>query len=167
MGFRTRVAFFGTVAAMLLLLLGLIGFKEYAIRTGTTVVLQTVPVDPRSLLQGDHVVLGYEISTLPEHLSHLSRGDIVYVTLEEKADVWEAEAYDTSRPSGDKVFIKGELGRVRTLDFGIGTYFVPEGTGLIIERSRDVKVKVSVGSSGVAVIKGVIVDGKPFDPGAS
>ena len=50
------------------------------------------------------------------------------------------------------------------LDFGIGTYFVPEGTGLVIERANDVKVRVAVDTDGTAVIKEVLVDGRPFDP---
>ena len=50
------------------------------------------------------------------------------------------------------------------LDFGIGTYFVPEGTGHIIERAQDLQVVASVDDDGNAVIKDVLVDGEPFDP---
>ena len=50
------------------------------------------------------------------------------------------------------------------LDFGIGTYFVPEGTGRIIERARDVRVVVNLDENGNAAIKDVLVDGEPFDP---
>ena len=52
----------------------------------------------------------------------------------------------------------------RRLDFGIGTFFVPEGTGHIVEDARDVKVVVSLSASGDAVIKTVLVDGLPFNP---
>ena len=45
------------------------------------------------------------------------------------------------------------------------TFFVPEGTGRIVENARDVKVIVSLSASGNAVIKQVLVDGAPFDPG--
>jgi uncharacterized membrane-anchored protein len=41
---------------------------------------------------------------------------------------------------------------------------VPEGTGHIVERARDVKVVVSLSASGNAVIKTVLIDGAPFDP---
>ena len=41
-----KVAFGVIVAAQLALLLAFIGVKEYALNTGDTVVLQTVPVDP-------------------------------------------------------------------------------------------------------------------------
>ena len=41
---KFKVAFFAIVAAQMVLLLAMIGVKEYTLRTGTTVVLQTVPV---------------------------------------------------------------------------------------------------------------------------
>ena len=49
-------------------------------------------------------------------------------------------------------------------DFGIGTYFVPEGTGHIVERADDVKVVVNVDGGGNAAIKDLLVDGEPFNP---
>ena len=164
------VGFWGIVAAQILLLLAFIGGKEYTLGVGTTVVLQTVPVDPRSLLQGDYAVLGYEISTLPSFLSTgrprsgLSSGSTVYVSLAERREVWEALRYSTRKPPSGETFIKGSVDRRGLLDFGIGNYFVPEGTGHIIERAGDVKVEVSVDGSGKAVIRRVLVDGKPFDP---
>ncbi len=159
------LGFWGIVAAQILLLLVLIGAKEYTLNVGTTVVLQTVPVDPRSLLQGDYAILGYEISTRPGFLARLSPGTTVYVSLVERGDVWEALGYSANKPTtSDAVFIKGTVDRRGLLDFGIGTYFVPEGTGHIIERARDVKVEVAVESRGNAVTKRVLVDGEPFDP---
>ena len=63
-----------------------------------------------------------------------------------------------------EVFIRGRVNDRRRLDFGIGTFFVPEGTGHIVENASDVKVVVSLSASGNAVIKTVLVDGQPFDP---
>ena len=157
------VGFWGIVAAQILLLLAIIGGKEYTLNVGTTVVLQTVPVDPRSLLQGDFAVLGYDISTLPGTPSGWSRGSTVYVSIVDRGEVWEALRYSTRKPSSDEVFIKGTVDSQGLLDLGIGTYFVLEGTGHIIERARDVKVEVAVDSRGNAVIKRVLVDGEPFD----
>ena len=45
----------------------------------------------------------------------------------------------------------------------LAPYFVPEGTGYIIEEAEDVKVVVSVNGRGHAIIKDVLVDGIPFD----
>ncbi len=152
------------VLAQLALLLALIGVKEYRLHTGTTVILQTIPVDPRSLMQGDYAILNYQISIPPDWIGSRSQGTSVYVTLLEGDDVWTASSkyYYFEKPSADNVFIKGKVDARGQLDFGIGTFFVPEGTGQIIEGSRDVKVKVSVTGSGNATIRDVIIDGKPF-----
>lgn len=164
MSLKFGAAFWSIVAAQMILLLAIVGVKEYTLATGTTVVLQTVPVDPRSLFQGDFAVLGYEIGTLPPHLGNLPSGSTVYVALREGAQVWEATRYTTSRPPEGEVFIEGTVDPRGRLDFGIGTFFVPEGTGHIIEQSTDVKVNISVDGRGNAVIKELLVDGKPFNP---
>ena len=160
-----RIAFLTVVAAQLVFLIGFIGIREAALRDGTEVVLQTVPVDPRSLLQGDYAILDYEIADLPEYLHQVSVGDTVYVELWQDQDVWGAGYYsDWHSNLEGKTFIKGRVDRRGHADFGIGTYFVPEGTGRIIERAQDVKVVVSVDDDGNAVIKDLLVDGEPFDP---
>jgi uncharacterized membrane-anchored protein len=97
-------------------------------------------------------------------LQDLPPATTVYVTLEEQREVWEAVDYTLSRPSSGQVFIRGSVDNRGLLDFGIGTYFVPEGAGRIIERATDVKVRTSVDASGRAVITEVLVDGEPFDP---
>ncbi len=160
-----RIAFWVTVAAQLAFLIGFIGVREAALRTGTEVVLQTVPVDPRSLLQGDYAILDYEIAGLPSFMEDDPIGETVYVSLREEGGLWKAAIYGKVRPSPvGGVFIEGRIDRPGHLDFGIGTYLVPEGTGRIIETAEDVKVVVSVDSGGNAVIKEVLVDSKPFDP---
>lgn len=160
-----RIAFWIVVAGQLVFLLGFIAVKEVSLRTGMEVVLQTVPVDPRSLLQGDYAILDYEIANLPPFMQDNPVGETVYVVLQEDADVWRGVWYaDSLRLVEGEVFIKGRVDRRGHADFGIGTYFVPEGTGHIIERAQDVKVVVKLDADGNAVIKEVLVDGQPFDP---
>lgn len=162
-----RIAFWVVVAAQLVFLIGFIVVKEADLRIGTEVVLQTVPVDPRSLLQGDYAILDYEIATLPDRMQIWSTGGTVYVELREGQNVWTAVGYTDARSDvAEDIFIKGRIDRAGHLDFGIGTYFIPEGTGRIIERAEDVKVVVNVDGNGNAVIKDVLVGGEPFDPNA-
>lgn len=171
MSLKFNVAFWCIVGAQLLVLMAMIGVKEATLQTGTEVVLQTVPVDPRSLMQGDYAILNYEISRMDSRF--LWRGDQAapprgaqfYVTLREAGEVWVATGYEESRDEAGTVAIRGVVDDDGRLDFGIGTYFVPEGTGLAIERARDVKVRVAVSRNGDAVIKEVIVNGLPFSPG--
>ena len=163
MSLKFRLAFLVMVVVQVFVLLGLIGDREYTLRTGTEVVLEAVPVDPRSLLQGDYAILDYEVARLPSN-TQIPIGQSIYVILVQRGEVWERSRHSTSKPTDrETVFIKGVVDRPRHLDFGIGTYFVPEGTGRIVERDREVRVVVSVDQRGKAVIKDVLVDGVPFN----
>lgn len=161
----TAILLFAVVAAQVVGLAAFAGVREAALR-GAEVTLQTVPVDPRSLLQGDYAILDYEVARLPPHLEGLPAGGSVYVLLADNGEVWDAVDYLTSPPDADAVYLKGRVSSRGRLDFGIGTYFVPEGTGPIIEQAGDVKVVIALDNAGNAVIKRVLVDGKPFAPDA-
>ena len=92
-------------------------------------------------------------------------GETVYVVLKEDPGVWRGARYAGHlRHVEGEVFIKGRVDRMGHADFSIGTYFVPEGTGHIIENAQDVKVVVNLDADGNAIIKEVLVDGEPFDP---
>ena len=172
---RFSIAFWVIVAAQLVVLAGIVGFREQVRQTGERIVLQTVPVDPRSLLQGDYAILSYEIAipgrvetANPPLPKNLPRRSLYYVTLEQQGDIWQATGYQQTHPRFDpsnrpgQLFITGYADDSGRLDFGIGTYFVPEGTGHIVERAGDVKVRVFVDREGDAVIDDVLVDGIPF-----
>ena len=161
---RVMILFFAVVAAQVIGLVVFASVRQVALTEGREVTLQTVPVDPRSLLQGDYAILDYEIADVPPRLQN--RGLVVYVILRECGRVWCADWHDTSRPDSNELYIRGTVNDRGRLDFNIGTFFVPEGTGHIVENASDVKVVVSLSSSGNAVIKQVLVDGRPFDPSA-
>ena len=161
---RMTILFFAVVVAQVVGLVAFASARQAALTQGREVTLQTAPVDPRSLLQGDYAILDYEISRLPDWMRNEPEGSVVYVVLYECGEVWCADRYSSWEPDQPDVFIRGRVTDRRRLDFGIGTFFVPEGTGHIVERARDVKVVVSLSASGSAVIKQVLVDGQPFDP---
>ena len=163
---RLMILFFAVVAVQVIGLVVFASVRQVALSQGREVTLQTVPVDPRSLLQGDYAILDYEVADVPRWLDDRPAGSAVYVILHECGNVWCASRHDTRRPDSGEVYIRGTVNERGRLDFGIGTFFVPEGTGHIVENARDVKVVVSLSSSGNAVIKQVLVDGRPFDPDA-
>ena len=160
-----RLAFAAVLILQIGLLLAVIVPKERTLATGEEIVLQTVPVDPRDLFRGEYVNLRYTISTVQSYVS-FEAGDRVYVGLTQRGDIWDAQSASHSPPDG--LYIKGRVTSAgdRSLDveYGIESYFVPEGTGYIIEQASDVKVRVAIDSSGNAVIKGLLVDGEPFKP---
>ena len=149
---------------------GLIASKQHIIRTGKTVLLETVPVDPRDFLRGDYVILRYKISTLDlqqiqSEKSNFGRGERIYVRLEPKERFWEATAVKTKRPVSDNgVYIKAKVkycyNKKLELNYGIESYFVPEGEGKDIEKNMrgnnsSVEVETLVDKGGNAIIKRV------------
>jgi uncharacterized membrane-anchored protein len=58
---RSRVIF-GGLALVVVALLVLVIRKERVLAHGTPVLLELAPVDPRSLMQGDYMVLDYAVS---------------------------------------------------------------------------------------------------------
>lgn len=152
--------------------------RASALRSGAEVTLQTEPFDPRDLMRGDYVVLGYEISSL-------ARKDIagtpsagsrtVYVAVKPDADgiarFSRASFAPLSELAAGEVQIRGEAtysifddpqSNVR-LNFGIERYYVPEGQGRAIEDSqqeRRITAVVAVDLKGMPVIKALQEDGR-------
>ena len=162
---RMTILLFAVVAAQVIGLVVFASVRQVALTQGREVTLQTVPVDPRSLLQGDYAILDYEIAELHEWLRDRPVGSEVFVVLRECGDVWCGFEQSPRQPEPPDVYIRGQIDDRGRIDFRIGTFFVPEGTGHIVERAQDVKVVVSLSASGNAVIKQVLVDGEPFDSG--
>ncbi len=159
-----KTRFYVLVSFQLLLLIGLIAYKQVTLLTGQPILLKTIPVDPRDLFRGDYVVLDYEISHLEAwHWRDVSfsKGDKVYVTLRREGRFWVAASARSIPPEGDRVFIQGNVSAVAdydiTVQYGIESYFVPEGTGLELEREagEGLIVEAMVDRHGRAVIKRV------------
>jgi uncharacterized membrane-anchored protein len=121
----------------------------YALATGTTVILKTMPVDPYDLLRGYYQVLSYDISSfdtlrnLPgwAELNHnlgqdtISRNQQVYITLAkiptvnpQTPEAWQPIAIGDKFPvdlSADKIAIKG-TSNGSSVVYGLETYYMPE-----------------------------------------
>lgn len=150
-----------------------ISSKQQILKSGKPVLLETVPVDPRDLLRGDYVILRYKISSLD--LNHMKRGkryyrpgENIYVGLEQKGKFWEADdIYEKKADCVNVLFIKGKVrysyrDRIE-VNYGIESYFVPEGEGKDIEKKMrgnksSVSVEAVVDSFGNALIKRVYID---------
>ncbi|MGO4734923.1 GDYXXLXY domain-containing protein [Bosea sp. 2KB_26] len=158
------------------------------LRSGSEVRLRTAPVDPRDLFRGDYVILNYDISTLDlaglQGDRDFSRGDPIHVQLTAGTDGFARPvgAYKI-RPlaSGTDVVIEGHVltagvcpraengtvdcSRTRNgvrVAYGLESYFVPQGTGLAIERTERSRLEVvaAVAPSGSSAIKRLLIDGK-------
>jgi uncharacterized membrane-anchored protein len=156
--------------AWLVIIGSYIVIKEYVLRTGQEVILRTIPVDPRDLFRGDYVILSYPISnidtkSLPAERNDFKIGDHIFVELTIKDKYAEATRINAA-PKKDTLAIRGTIkdifgGRL-SIEYGIESYFVPEGNGKELERmiGKNLDVKAVISKSGKAIIKSLLIDGK-------
>ena len=179
-----KKTFYLIVVFWLLVFSGFIAYKEFTLRTGTEVMLKTMPVDPRDLFRGDYVTLNYEIGNLdmkkiPAEDSYFYNGEPVYLAMELKNGYGIPKKIYTTPPE-DELYIKGKISNIiygendeiniqeLRVDYGIESYFVPEGRGMEIEKEqrreqKRVDAKVIIDKYGNAVIKSLLIDGKEID----
>ena len=50
------------IVLQLSILLGLVAYKEFELERGVELIVKLRPVDPRSLMQGDYVILDYDFA---------------------------------------------------------------------------------------------------------
>jgi len=165
-----------TVAAQLVILVGMIGLRAAPLVTGQTVLVRVEPVDPRDLFRGDYVILSYPFSRMPEgRLEGMTeaeqsrgtynkklQGRTIYLTLvpDSNGVHHRAEKFTLVKPE-DGLFLKGQMERYGRVKFGIESYYVQEGTGLKYEqaiRSRNLTAELAVASNGQAVLKRLHID---------
>lgn len=175
---RSRRGALMLVATLQVLALGYMVFDRVRlVKTGKEIVLPIIPVDPRDLFKGDYVRLAYPISR-PEAVSISApmpeRSAWGYAVIEPDPDtarLWKIARISSSRPtdlSPGQIVIKARApGGWRTtrpvLHFGLERYYVPEGTGLALEKmaaDRKLAAIVAVDAAGNAAIKGLSVDGR-------
>jgi uncharacterized membrane-anchored protein len=170
---RERRILLVTASVQLLILLGMIALRTLPLLTGQTVLVRVVPVDPRDLFRGDYVILSYEFSRTPregiEGLANEDRGDwrklegrAVYVPLvrDSVPGHWRAEKVTLVKPDAGP-FLKGQMGRYGSMEFGIEAYYVQEGSGHRFEqaiRNRRLSAELAVTSSGQAALKSLKVE---------
>ena len=156
-----------------LLLLAVASWNEFSLRTGTVVLLEVQPVDPRDLLRGDYLVLNYKISEIPSSMLNLSASDAtyngakVYVWLEKKGSyhVVKKATLQKIKPELGDLCLEGRLSQGRAgshyfhINYGLESYFVPEGTGQPV---GTLTAKVAITHSGTARIKEILINGKPY-----
>jgi uncharacterized membrane-anchored protein len=108
-----RVKFVILIMLQVLLLIGMIAYRQYWVSTGERILLRTTPVDPRDIFRGDYVQLSYEISNLDLDLFPIKEGfrpnEKIYTILEKDDDgTYKASLLSKSQPSGEK-FIQGRV----------------------------------------------------------
>jgi uncharacterized membrane-anchored protein len=166
MSISFKAKYYAIVGCQLLVLTGLIAQKQVTLITGTTVLLKTVPVDPRDMFRGDYVTLNYDMSRLERWQfggETFRKGDSAYVVLQADGRYWRATRASHTPPSDGTLFIAGRVTRASSdsmsVEYGIESYFVPEGKGRDLERAagHGLVVEAAIDRRGHAAIRGVKV----------
>ncbi|MBD0380807.1 GDYXXLXY domain-containing protein [Paenibacillus sedimenti] len=136
-----------------------IGKSEWLLSHGQLIKLELAPLDPRSLMQGDYVRLHYAISD-PELPAELERDRFfhkkiaVVLAPDASTGVYEFRRLYTKgeQLSPGEIRMNGTIGGLGNVEYGIETYFIPEGTGQDVERNaRYAVVKVSANGDAILV----------------
>lgn len=175
---RSRSGALLTVAALQIAVLAwIVGDRVLLVKTGTEIVLPIVPVDPRDLFKGDYVRLSYPISrptSVKIERPAPDRNAWAFAVLEPdvaEQSNWSINRISSSYPRDVKpgqIVIKAKAPngwheQAPFLHFGLERYYVPEGTGLELEkmaREKKLAAVVAVDRFGNTAIKGLSVDGR-------
>ncbi|MBX3567264.1 MAG: GDYXXLXY domain-containing protein [Rhizobiaceae bacterium] len=176
-GRRLVVAALAVALAQIGFLAWIIAGRAAILRDGREVLLKVEPVDPRDLLRGDYVRLGYEVSSVPLALvSNLPAGaenlaeSAIVVRLQRQADgYWRAVSARLGSGGGQPagagdIDIRGTSAATWSLapddtlrvSYGIERFYLPEGEGRAIEqdmRLRSFGIVAAVDAHGTAQIK--------------
>ncbi|MVA97588.1 hypothetical protein GN330_10055 [Nitratireductor sp. CAU 1489] len=175
---KARTGLFAAALVAALLQIGFLAWMIQAradiLRNGREVRLKVEPVDPRDLLRGDYVRLGYAISVIPKTLfstppaGALAEGAIVLVdVLADEKGLFQPVAAHLSENAPPQrvasVRLRGTLASSSPLSadtvrlrYGIERFYLPEGEGRAIEadmRERSFHVIAAVSDAGQAQIK--------------
>lgn len=175
-----KIILIGISLSFVLISLIMIISKEWTLSSGTVVVLDTIPVDPRDVFRGDYVDLRYtigniELSKMYSDIEKPMEGQRVYIVLEKKQKFWDAKKVLKNIPTDGSIAIQGRIinvyGNNIRMRYGIENYFMPEGRGKDIEElinqknsnslSR-VSVEIVVDKNCKPLIRNILVDDKPY-----
>lgn len=167
------------VAAIQTIALGyMIVDRQAVLNSARVVTLKVAPIDPMDPLRGEFVILSYAISRL--NTAELQGDDkfnpteTIYVTLENKGTDWAPTAIGhrpVATPGG--VVIKGVVKYANdvdsatqlNVDYGIESFFVPQGVGREIETERqkgDLSADIAIDNQGRAALKSLRRQGQVF-----
>ncbi len=125
--------------------------KETLLSNGKLALLELAPVDPRSLLQGDYMILNYDIASDIDTDSISKRGFCV-ITIEENKIAKRVRLQEGKTPLYDNEYlIRYTQGEWRDIYIGAESYFFQEGTGEKYEEAKYGGIRVDTEGNNVLV----------------
>jgi uncharacterized membrane-anchored protein len=118
--------------------------KEQHLAQGRVVYLDLVPVDPRSLMQGDYMALNYDVAVQANRMipdkTNVKDGYVV-VTVDERKIANFARLHNGEALADDEITMRYRLRNYR-LKFATNGFFFRAGTSELYENARYGKFRV-------------------------
>lgn len=144
--------------------LGLVAQKEALRRSGTRLLLPLAPVDPRSLIQGDYMILAYGLDWGDQTSSWPRDGHVVLRRAED--GVGSFVRRDEGGPlAPGELKVRYRIRGYRNVRLGAEEYFFQEGHAGLYDTARFGELRVS--DSGTALLVGLAdAERRPLGPQA-
>ena len=139
---RSKVSLVGLLLILLAVNLS-VALKEKALASGRTVILELVPVDPRSLMQGDYMRLRYAVpkgDALPEG------SGLTYVQVDSR----NVAIALSSKPGPGLVALRYRK-RETEVALDAESYFFEEGHGFLFDKAKYGELRVDAGGTPILV----------------
>ncbi|PCJ57082.1 MAG: hypothetical protein COA79_17280 [Planctomycetota bacterium] len=146
-----NILFWGTTLLVLVVLNFLIYQKEKTLTNGQTMLLRLAPVDPRSLIQGDYMILRYEMAQKINNKKLSANNGFIVVSLDEKkvAKFIRLHKDEALQPNEHLLSYKNRGG----IKLGAESFFFQEGDAKIYGQAKYGELKVD--KSGKSVLVGL------------
>jgi len=101
------------ILLQVVLLAGIIGYRQYWIESNERILLESLPVDPRDIFRGDYVTLSYDLSNIDLDKLGVNetfkRNDTIYATLKKtESGTYKLDSVSKFVPKKGK-FIQGRV----------------------------------------------------------
>jgi uncharacterized membrane-anchored protein len=141
---RDRILILAGLALVMAVFVGSVVQKEGLVRDGRSVFLKLAPVDPRSLIQGDYMVLAYalEREMRPDRMDGWPADGRVVVTVDPRG-VATAMRHDGGAPLREEEVPLRYRIRDGRLRIGAESFFFQEGHRTVFEGARYGELRVA------------------------
>lgn len=145
-----KAAFIACTLGVLSILNWMIVDKELLLDSAQSIYLELAPVDPRSLMQGDYMVLAYEVTREADSKVAPNRKSGNLVLSLDNRKVASFSRVDDGTPLANNE-VKVRFTRNHRIQIGAESYFFEEGTGDIFAQAKFAELKISPGGESVLV----------------
>lgn len=137
-----------------IILIGYINYSIYAkekiINEGSLILLKLAPVDPRSLMQGDYMILNYGLRIRENQKFNKTGYCVVKIDKNNVAKVIRLQPEKTPLREGEKI-IKYHAPDRWNLNIGAESFFFEEGQGEKFEKAEYGGIKVDKNGNSILI----------------